>query len=140
MSNNIDYGNCKFKLNTEDHDENNSHLNNIHSCLSECDYYTDSEVNAMHVTSTSCISTLSINCRSISKKIANIECSLKSLDNQFDFVGLTETWLKTNDNTDIFNLPDYTLMSRPRADKRGGGVGFITDKTSFKVRDDLKIR
>ena len=29
-------------------------------------------------------------------------------------------------------------MSRPRADKRGGGVGlYITDKTSFKVRDDL---
>ena len=92
----------------------------------------------MHVTSTSCISTLSINCRSISKKFANIECSLKSLDNQFDFVGLTETWLKTNDNTDIFNLTDYTLMSRPRTDKRGGGVGlYITDKTSFKVRDDL---
>ena len=138
MSNNIDYGNSKFKLNTEDHDENNSHLNNIHSCLSECDYYTDSELNAMHVTSTSCISTLSINYRSISTKIANIECSLKSLDNQFDFVGLTETWLKTNDNTDILNLPDYTLMSRPRADKRGGGVGlYITDKTSFKVRYDL---
>ena len=133
MSNNIDCGNTNFKLNTEAHDENNSHLN-IHSCLSECDYYTDSELNAMHVTSTSCISTLSINCRSISKKFANIECSLKSLDNQFDFVGLTETWLKTNDNTDIFNLPDYTLMSRPRADKRGGGVGlYITDKTSFKV-------
>ena len=138
MSNNIDYGNSKFKLNTEDHDENNSHLNNMHSCSSECDYYTDSELNAMHVTSTSCISTLSINCRSISNFFANIECSLKSLDNQFDFVGLTETWLKTNDNTDIFNLPDYTLMSRPRADKRGGGVGlYITDKTSFKVRDDL---
>ena len=91
MSNNIDYGNSKFKLNTEDHDENNSHLNNIHSCLSECDYYTDSELNAMHVTSTSCISTLSINCRSISKFFENIECSLKSLDNQFDFVGLPET-------------------------------------------------
>ena len=29
-------------------------------------------------------------------------------------------------------------MSRPRADKRGGGVGlYITDTTSFKVRDDL---
>ena len=130
--------NTNFKLNTEAHDENNSHLNNIHSCLSECDYYTDLELNAMHVTSTSCISTLSINCRSISKKNANIECSLKSLDNHFDCVGLTETWLKTNDNTDMFNLPDYTLMSRPRVDKRGGGVGlYITDKTSFKVRDDL---
>ena len=140
MSNNIDYQNTNFKLNTEAHDETNSHLNNIHSCLSECDYYTDSELNAMHVNkqSTSCISTLSINCRIISKKFDNIESSLKSLDNKCDFVGLSETWLKTNDNSDIFNLPDYTLLSRPRADKRGGGVGFyVTDKTSFKVRDDI---
>ena len=70
MSYNIYYGNANVKLNTEAHDENNSHLNNIdlHICLSECDYYTDSELNAMHVNieSTSCISTLSINCRSIS--------------------------------------------------------------------------
>ena len=119
MSNNIDYQNTNFKLNAEAHDENNSHLNNIHSCLSECDYYTDSELNAMHgnIQSTSCISTLSINCRSISNFFENIECSLKSLDNKFDFVGLSETWLKTNDNSDIFNLPDYTLLSRPRADK-----------------------
>ena len=94
--NNTDYRNTKFKLNNEAHDDNNSHLNNIHSCLSECDYYTDSELNAIHVNvkSNCCISTLSINCRSISKKFENIECSLKSLDNKFDFVGLTETWLK----------------------------------------------
>ena len=94
----------------------------------------------MHVTiqSTSCISTSSINCRSISKKIENIECSLKSLDNKFNFVGLSETWLKINDNSDIFNIPDYTLLSKPRTGKRGGGVGlYVTDKTSFKVRDDL---
>ena len=59
MSNNIDYGNANVKLNTEAHDKNNSHLNNIdlHICLSECDYYTDSELNAMRVNieSTSCI-------------------------------------------------------------------------------------
>ena len=104
MSNNINYQNTNFKLNTEDHDENDSHLDNIHSCLSECDYYTDSELNAMHVNiqSTSCISTLSINCRSISNFFENIE----SLDNKFDFVGLSETW-------------------------------HVSDKTSFKLRDDL---
>ena len=46
MSNIIDYRNTNFKLNNEAHDENNSHLNNIHGCLSECDYYTESELNA----------------------------------------------------------------------------------------------
>ena len=142
MSNIIDYRNTNFKLNNDAHDENNSHLNNIYGCLSECDYYTDSELNAMHVNieSTCSISTLSINCRNISKKFENMESSLKSLDNKFDFVGLTETWLKPKfiDNSDIYNLPDYTLLSRPRTDKRGGGVGlYVTDKTSFKVRDDL---
>ena len=52
---------------------------------------------------TSCISTLSINCRSISNFFENIECSLKSLDNKFDFVGLSETWLKINDNSAMFS-------------------------------------
>ena len=88
----------------------------------------------MHVNieSTCCISTLSINCRSISKKIENIECSLKSLDNKFDFVGLTEAWLKPNDNSDIYNLPDYTLLSRPRTGKRGGGVGlYVGERLSI---------
>ena len=47
-NNNIDYQNTTCKLNAEAHDENNSHLNNIESCLSEYDYYTDSELNAMH--------------------------------------------------------------------------------------------
>ena len=102
----MDYGNNNFKLNNEAHDEHNSHLNNILSCFSEFDYYTDLDLNAMHVNieSTCCISTSSINCRSISKKIEHIECSLKSLDNKFDFVGLTETWLKINDNSDIVHF------------------------------------
>ena len=34
--------------------------------------------------------------------------------------------------------PPSTLLWRPRTDKRGGGVGlYVTDKSSFKVRDDL---
>ena len=39
----MDYGHINFKLNNEAHDDNNSNLNNIHSCLSECDYHTDFE-------------------------------------------------------------------------------------------------
>ena len=30
---------------------------------------------------------------------------------------------QTNDNSDIYNLPDYTLLTRPKTDKMGGGVG-----------------
>ena len=38
----------------------------------------------------------------------------------------------------LWITPMITLLSRPRADKRGGGVGlYVTDKTSFNVRDDL---
>ena len=40
-------------------------------------------------------------CSTISKNFENIDSSLKSLDNKFHFVGLTETWLKPNDNSDI---------------------------------------
>ena len=43
----MDYGNSNFELNNEAHDDNNSHLNNTHSCLSECDYYTQGRIQVL---------------------------------------------------------------------------------------------
>ena len=70
------------------------------------------------------------NCHRTKLKILNVVSNL----NTFDFVGLTETWLNTNDNSYMYNLPDYTLLTRPRTDKGSGGVDlYVTDNTRFKV-------
>ena len=38
------------------------------------------------------------------------------------------------ESTDVYNMTGYTLLSKPRTDKRGGGVGL-----NFKLRDDLHM-
>ena len=36
------------------------------------------------------------------------------------------------ENTDIYNIPDYILLSNPRK-KRGGGVGvYVSNRLRFK--------
>ena len=55
-----------------------------------------------------------------------------------DCIGLTETWLKGNEETNIYNMSGYTLLSKTRSHKRGWGVGlYISDRLNYKTRDDL---
>ena len=65
---------------------------------------------------------------------------MKSLNFNFDCtcIGLTETWLKANEETNIYNMSGYTLFSKTRPCKIGGGVGlYISDKLNYKTRYDL---
>ena len=44
------------------------------------------------------------------------------------------------DCTDVYNTTGYTLLSKPRTNKRGGGVGmFVSSGLNFKLRDDLHM-
>ena len=44
------------------------------------------------------------------------------------------------ESTDVYNMTGYTLLSKPRANKRGGGVGmFVSSGLNFKLRDDLHM-
>ena len=88
-------------------------LTHLQNCLNECIYYTDTELQCKVNT----FSTLSINCRSLSKMFDKLESSIKSLYFNFDCIGLTETWLKDMENTYIYNIPDYILLSNPREKK-----------------------
>ena len=63
---------------------------------------------------------------------------MKSLDFNVDCIGLSETWLKGNEETNIYNMSGYTLLSKTISHKRGGGVGlYISDRLNYKIRDDL---
>ena len=62
---------------------------------------------------------------------------------QFDYIGLTETWLKEMESTDVYDMTGYTFLSKPRTNKRGGGGGgvgmFVSSGLNFKLRDDLHM-
>ena len=75
----------------------------------------------IHCDTISIFSTLSLSCRSLPKLFDKLEGSLKSLNCQFDCIGLTETWLKEMESTEVYNMTGYTLLSKTRTNKRGGG-------------------
>ena len=96
----------------------------------------------IHCDTNNTFSHLSLNCRSLPKIFDKLECSLKSLHYKFDCIGLTETWLKEMESTDIYNMNGYTFLSKPRTNKRGGGGGvgmFVSSGLNFKLRDDLHM-
>ena len=125
----------------EDHERYDDNVINLQNCLNNCSYYTDSEVNKLHqpLCRNINLSTLSVNCsRSLSKNFDKLEYTMKSLNFNFDCIGLTETWLKANEETNIYNMSGYTLLSKTRSHKRGGGVGlYISDRLNYKTRDNL---
>lgn len=58
-------------------------------------------------------------------------------DSELDIVGLSETWLNTEDPDQLFNIEGYNLIRRDRED-RGGGVAFYIKKfLKCKVVNDL---
>ena len=59
------------------------HLLHLQDCLITCNYYTDSTFSDIHCDTINTCSTLSLNCRSLPKKIDKLECSLKSLNYEF---------------------------------------------------------
>ena len=100
------------------------HLLHLQDCLSTCNYYTDSTFSDIHCDTNNTFSTLSLNCRSLPKIVDKLECSLTSLNYQFNCIGLTETWLKEMERTDVYNMTGYIFLSKPRTNKRGGGGGW----------------
>ena len=58
---------------------------------------------------------------------------MKSLNFNFDCIGLTETLLKGNEETNIYNMSGYTLLSKTRSHKRGGGVGLYISDDAAKI-------
>ena len=96
-------------------------------------YYIPAQFNDnIAISSTSCFSILHHNIRSINKNLPNLTDFLGTLNLDFDIIGLTETWLKNNQN--IQPIENYFFIHNPRNDKTGGGVGLL-----FKSRLDLDL-
>ena len=75
-----------------------------------------------------------LNTRSVRNKSPQIQDFV--IENKLDFLAITETWLKEEDESDIIDslTPNgYTLLHRPRIGKTGGGVGLLV-KTNIKVK------
>jgi exonuclease III len=105
-----------------------------------CEYYSENDFNKMcyeNDYANNSLSLFHVNVRSIPKNKSNLDNYLALLTHNFEFIGLTETWL--NDQTcNLFNLNGYNSHHYCRPVKRGGGVSlYIKNNISNKMRNDL---
>ena len=85
-----------------------------------------------------CFSLFHLNIRSFKKHSVDLEEYLSTLNTSFSAIGLSETWLDTTSN-DLYSIPGYHFISKPRPVGSGGGVGiFLCDTYEYKKRCDLE--
>ena len=106
---------------------------------SNCRYYHEMEVrnnkNALHEYFSVC----HINIRSIKSNLESFKHYMECLDFTFPIIGVTETWL-SDSNCELFDIPGYNFIEKPRNEKTGGGVGiFCQNSIQFTLRDDLSL-
>ena len=82
---------------------------------------------------------LHFNCRSLKRNFEKLVCCLESINQPVSIIGISESWLKKQDDNYI-NLSHYSFVGNSRTTKKGGGVGiYIYDTLTFKRRTDLEV-
>ena len=105
--------------------------------VTPADFSVDKPSCAVKTITSTDLSVIHMNCRSIENKKDNLINILDTFANcatpvSFQFVGVTETWLSRTD----FSIPSYKFVSIPY--KRGGGIGmFVRNDMQYQLRDDL---
>ena len=87
---------------------------------SECRYYLPDELNTLSLNNDT-FSLLHLNVRSLPKNFDNLSNLLNSINHTFSFIGITESWLKSN-SPPLFNIQGYSMLKSERPNGRGGGV------------------
>ena len=117
--------------------------NNLHDIFANTDDYSCSYFNVENIKNKlkiiNGISITNFNIRSFTKNVSEFSACLQTLNQSYDVIVLTETWLK-EDTADGCCLPGYYGVHNYRLDRSGGGVSiFIKDKFKFEVNNNLKI-
>ena len=131
-------------LNNLDIDPDINYFNSV-SADNNCTYFLPSELKNVLYTRNdtphrSCDGTISImhlNCRGLLGKYDEI-CALNdSLNNVFDIITMSETFMN-HSNDEIVNIDGYSFLNKPREAKAGGGVGmYIKQSLEYKTRPDI---
>ena len=130
---------CWSKLKTPDPLPTVNYDFDFNSAWDECDYVSEQTFN----NSTTVEKDLNIvhwNVRGLSSKSDEINLLMQHLKpDTIDVVSLNETWL-TKSNNNLPNITGYDLISKPRLNKKGGGVGFLVNsKIPHRRRNDLEL-
>lgn len=115
-----------------------SDIQYIHN--TKCDYYFEDcfrEKIASSGRDKDKMSFFHLNIKSLPKHLNELEMYLDSLNLNFSFIGLSETWLD-GDKKELYYLSSYNSVNKYRHGKRGGGVSvYVKENIPFTERNDL---
>ena len=121
-----------------DPDEN--HLSVLASqTVHKCKYYLPNQLkDKIEKKSTTIdLSILHLNIRSTKKNFSELQILLNTLDYKFNYIALTESWLKPH-NANLYDIEGFNHEYITREEKIGGGISlYIKDGINYKTRTDL---
>ena len=80
-----------------------------------------------------------MNIRSMPTNFNSFQTQLNSSTIPYNIICLTETWLRDS-NVDVFGMTGFSHEYLVRGEKAGGGTSmFISNKLSYKRREDLNV-
>ena len=108
--------------------------------IKQCNYKTLRQINEnTNANKKLDFSTMHLNIRSLKSNQSKLINTISSFSKPFSIIGLSETWLYKDQESNFKNCMNYKGFFKSRT-TRGGGVGIYVDK-SFKVKErtDLKF-
>ena len=94
----------------------------------QSNYYMVEKLNLKLKNHTNGFTIIPLNCRSLNANFDQFKELLRNLEYQIDVICLTETWL-TDDNCDLFDIPNYASYFANRQNKNGGGAVIYVKNT-----------
>ena len=78
------------------------------------------------------------NPRSLNNKLEDLQTVLEN--NSIDVAAVSKTWFSSNAPTELLNLSGFDLFSRPRIDRRGGGVAlYVKQYLNAALINDIPV-
>ena len=113
--------------------------------IAKCDYYLEEKFKSEisnYLPDNSYFSVFHLNVRSLMPKLDDLQQYLVEITHKFSVIGISETWLKNDNEAFIHHLPGYSFVNNNRKTKNGGGVGmfYISSALKFRVRYDLNLQ
>jgi len=108
-----------------DPDMNYYRTSNVNATNS-CNYYNVDDINKLYTKNSrdKKFTIFHLNIRSMAKNYRMLQNTLAIIDNKFDIIILSETWLKPH-NVDIYSLEGYNHEFLTRTNKSGGGSVYL---------------
>ena len=107
--------------------------------MTYCKYYGVDEIQKIS-TKPNPLSLFHLNTRPLSKDFDDLEYLIKTANQKFDVIAISESRIKSNvDITTKINLPNYSFKYTPTENNSGEALLYIFNNITYKPKKELNI-